>query len=576
MITEQASIETVQLLILESFPVQVNLQVTGNLPDDCSAISQIDKNLFENSFQVNINISRQISESCVSNLIPFDETIPLDVLGLQAGEYFVNVNGVQESFILSMDNIPQVEPDPGEGATGSISGTVWHDLCAIAGGEGGELAVPSQGCSSTSDGGFIANGLREAEEPGLSGLVIDLGSGACPSSGLMTFSTDSNGSFVFSDLPAGTYCVSLDSLSSNNQSVLLPGEWTLPAGVGNVAEITVNLPANQKIEGVDFGWDYQFLPEPTDPSVCTDKASFVTDISVPDDTEFSANEVFKKTWRLSNEGSCPWTENYSLAYASGDQMDGPSSLNLIEVVQPGDTIDLTIELIAPASIGTYQGFWQLQNDSGSEFGLGVNGDEPFWVQIMVTEGAPLPELGAPSWQDTFADGRNWGLYDDDHTIFAVEEGRLMMTAKNPDWWDGWMLSPIEGEDFYLSMEASQGQCDGFDHFGLFFRAPEDSQGYLFAISCSGYFSLRNWDGENFSNIQEWTLSSKIKAGTDQTNNLLVKVSGDEITLYVNGEQIAQISDPTYENGKFGPFIGAVETAGFKVEVDSISFWEIEG
>jgi len=38
-------------------------------------------------------------------LVPFEEIIPLEVYGLPAGTYTVNVNGVQGTFDLEVDNI---------------------------------------------------------------------------------------------------------------------------------------------------------------------------------------------------------------------------------------------------------------------------------------------------------------------------------------------------------------------------------------------------------------------------------------------------------------------------------------
>ena len=48
------------------------------------------------------------------------------------------------------------EPSP---ARASISGSVWHDLCAIAGGEGGVPSQPSAGCVPAGDGAYEANGF---------------------------------------------------------------------------------------------------------------------------------------------------------------------------------------------------------------------------------------------------------------------------------------------------------------------------------------------------------------------------------------------------------------------------------
>ena len=56
---------------------------------------------------------------------------------------------------------------------------------------------------------FNGNGSPNSGEPGMSGVTVRLGAGACGSSGLGNRTTASDGSFSFTDLPAGTYCVSV-------------------------------------------------------------------------------------------------------------------------------------------------------------------------------------------------------------------------------------------------------------------------------------------------------------------------------------------------------------------------------
>jgi len=42
---------------------------------------------------------------CTEALVPFEQNIPLDVYGLERGTYTVNVNGIEESFELTTDNV---------------------------------------------------------------------------------------------------------------------------------------------------------------------------------------------------------------------------------------------------------------------------------------------------------------------------------------------------------------------------------------------------------------------------------------------------------------------------------------
>jgi hypothetical protein len=128
------------------------------------------------------------------------------------------------------------------------------------------------------------------------------------------------------------------------------------------------------------------------PTGCTDRASFLSDVTVPDDTYFEPGEDFTKTWRLRNTGTCTWTTQYKLVFDSGRSMDGPASQPLSGNVPPNSTVDLSVDLEAPASNGTYRGNWLLQNATGVNFGIGANANVAFWVQIVV---GPTP-TPAPS------------------------------------------------------------------------------------------------------------------------------------------------------------------------------------
>ena len=98
--------------------------------------------------------------------------------------------------------------------------------------------------------------------------------------------------------------------------------------------------------------------------------------TVPDGTEKNPGEAFVKSWRIRNDGSCTWETSYKLVFSSGDRMDGPTSQNLASPIRPGETVDIPINLKAPAANGLYKGFWKLQSDKGEKFGN-------YWAEIRV-------------------------------------------------------------------------------------------------------------------------------------------------------------------------------------------------
>lgn len=140
------------------------------------------------------------------------------------------------------------------------------------------------------------------------------------------------------------------------------------------------------------------LPPPTalppTPIPC-DKATFIQDVTIPDNSVISPGVVFAKTWRLRNDGSCTWTAAYAVVFTGGTAMNAPASWNLTGSVAPGQTLDITFNLTAPLASGTYRAEFKLRNPSGALFGVGTGGATPFWVQIVVNAPTPTPTSPPP-------------------------------------------------------------------------------------------------------------------------------------------------------------------------------------
>lgn len=121
-------------------------------------------------------------------------------------------------------------------------------------------------------------------------------------------------------------------------------------------------------------------PVPTAVSYC-DWVRFIKDVTIPDGTQLAVGEVFTKTWRLQNRGTCTWTPDYMLVYTGGDPMGSTTTVRLPGNVAPGQTVDVSVTLTAPASTGYHQGYWMLRNPSGALFGAGSKANEAFYVEI---------------------------------------------------------------------------------------------------------------------------------------------------------------------------------------------------
>ncbi len=108
-----AVVDEVEVTMLESFPLQAIATIRGNLPDGCTTLGEVDQSIEGNVLRVTVNTNRPTDEACTMALAPYQKNISLDILGLPAGDYVVDVNGAQALFTLDQDNQVDFESDKG-------------------------------------------------------------------------------------------------------------------------------------------------------------------------------------------------------------------------------------------------------------------------------------------------------------------------------------------------------------------------------------------------------------------------------------------------------------------------------
>ena len=132
-----------------------------------------------------------------------------------------------------------------------------------------------------------------------------------------------------------------------------------------------------------------FTPRPA----CNDLALFVEDVTVLDDTQLSPGESFVKTWRIKNTGTCTWDSGYVLVFQSGDAMNAPASTPL-SLTAPGATIDLSVNLVAPAGDGRFTGIYEIRDPDGRAVPVGLTNS--VWVKIIVGSLAQAVSTDTPA------------------------------------------------------------------------------------------------------------------------------------------------------------------------------------
>ena len=229
------------------------------------------------------------------------------------------------------------------------------------------------------------------------------------------------------------------------------------------------------------------LPEPAAPTAvpadtCKNGMTYVADVSIPDGTRMNQGEGFRKTWRVKNTGTCTWTSDYSFVFVSGDQMSG-RNINVPGIVSAGQTVDLSVDMIAPYADGKYQGNWQMRSPQGTNFG------ETIWVKIKV--GNVYEPTPRPSDNEINIEY----FYPDYYAGMAGECVRAYWKAKGASM----VEVTVDGQSMYRGDVVAPGS--------LKFCGPVMENGYH-------YFELHAWNGKADA-YKSFTYSTEGQNGNDR-------------------------------------------------------------
>jgi hypothetical protein len=98
-----------------------------------------------------------------------------------------------------------------------------------------------------------------------------------------------------------------------------------------------------------------------------DNSVYVSDVTIPDNTVVTPGQALTKTWKVQNSGTCTWTTAYKITYVAGNAMGGVATA-ISQSVSPGQSVDISVAMVAPTAAGDSAGTWRLANDKSVAFG----------------------------------------------------------------------------------------------------------------------------------------------------------------------------------------------------------------
>jgi hypothetical protein len=115
--------------------------------------------------------------------------------------------------------------------------------------------------------------------------------------------------------------------------------------------------------------------------------SFVSDVSIPDNTPVTPGQAFTKTWKVKNAGSCAWDAGFKFAFVTGEALGG-TTFTLPASVAAGAVTDISVAMTAPTKTGTIRGDWRMSTAGGQFFG------DQVYVQVVVGGGVAATNTGS--------------------------------------------------------------------------------------------------------------------------------------------------------------------------------------
>lgn len=187
-----------------------------------------------------------------------------------------------------------------------------------------------------------------------------------------------------------------------------------------------------------------------------------------------------------------------------------------------------------------------------------------------------PPAGAPAelvlvYEDDFSD--SFGGWDDafdtyTRKVYGNNRYQIEVNASNLV---AWGLANRDIANFEIEVEARQEDGDVKNSYGLLFRFQDRENFYRFDISGDGYFLLSKFVDGQWVTLVDWTASEFINKG-NAGNILKVSAFGPNITVSVNGQQLASIVDDSLTHGNFGFFAGTFSEPYTWVSYDNLKMW----
>lgn len=185
-----------------------------------------------------------------------------------------------------------------------------------------------------------------------------------------------------------------------------------------------------------------------------------------------------------------------------------------------------------------------------------------------TEPEAPPNAGEELYFDDFAaSGPDWSLFTDDEVSSRIEDGRMVIDVDVENT-VAWATLEQEYDNVDIEVETAKLAGPEDNGFGVLLRYQDGDNFYLFEISSDGFYRASLLEDDEWATLIEWTRSDVINL--DGPNVMAVESQGPRFTLFINGVQVDQVSDDTFDRGRIGLAARAISEPHVSIGFDNLS------
>ncbi|HUN22060.1 MAG TPA: hypothetical protein PK299_02885 [Anaerolineales bacterium] len=183
-----------------------------------------------------------------------------------------------------------------------------------------------------------------------------------------------------------------------------------------------------------------------------------------------------------------------------------------------------------------------------------------------------PAKGELLVHDTFVSEGIWSMGDSGISNVKVDGNVLVFQVYKQRALE-YRLVGYPGTDFYAQITLQKSQCAIGDFAGLLFRLQDPNNFLGVLLDCQQNWRILRWNGGKLEWLTDWQANSAIKPLALEANLIGVQALGNTFDIFINDSKIHTFQDDFWSDGKFGVFVGSMQSGNFTATFDDLMIYE---